>query len=296
MLSKPAVVQTGATANPRRGPADLYLDLIQKCLTGSLDPEELHVVRPRGPLARSVWAKLARPLLDLKQLDLVRHVAVRPDLRREGRDWPPSAETMVGLHRLGNLRDCIANVVSDGVPGDLLEAGTWRGGSAIFMRAALDAFGDVDRTVWVADSFQGVPPPDSKRYPADAGDTHWTWDELSVPLERVKANFAKYDLLNNRVRFIEGWFKDTLPEAPVEQLAVLRVDGDLYESTLDTLRPLYPKVSDGGFVIIDDYGCVPACKLAVDEFRDEHGITEALHEIDWTGVFWRKDSAGHAVP
>lgn len=272
----------------RRSPADLYLDLLVRCLTGTLDAEELHVLRPRSGWKRRAWSQIARPLLDLAHLDVVRHVPVRPELRDEGRDWPSSAETMVGLQRLSNLRDCVARVLDDGVPGDLLEAGTWRGGSAILMRAVLSAFGDTDRTVWVADSFQGVPPPDPTRYPADSGDTYWTWEELAVPVEQVKANFTKYGLLDDRVRFLEGWFKDTLPGAPIDRLAVLRVDGDLYESTMDTLRPLYPKVSDGGFVIVDDYGCVPACKLAVDEFREEHGITEPLEEIDWTGVFWRK--------
>jgi O-methyltransferase len=182
----------------------------------------------------------------------------------------------------------VTQVLADGVPGDLLEAGTWRGGAAILMRAVLEAMGDTDRTVWVADSFQGVPPPDPARYPADRGDTHWTWDDLAVPLEEVRANFAKYGLLDDRVRFLEGWFKDTLPTAPIERLAVLRVDGDLYESTLDALEPLYPKVAAGGFVIVDDYGCVPACKLAVDEFRERHNITAPLEQIDWTGVLWRK--------
>ena len=292
MTSTPTGFDLGHTATGARGPASLYLDLLVRCLTGTLDTEELHVVRPRDGWKRHVWSRIARPLLVLAHLDVVRHVPVRHELRNEGRDWPPSAETMVGVRRLSNLRDCVTRVVEDGVPGDLLEAGTWRGGSAILMRAVLEAFGDRDRTVWVADSFQGVPPPDPSRYPADQGDTHWTWEELAVPMKQVKANFAKYGLLDERVRFLEGWFKDTLPGAPIERLAVLRVDGDLYESTLDTLRPLYPKVSAGGFVIVDDYGCVPACKLAVDEFREEHGIVEPLEKIDWTGVFWRKAGEG----
>lgn len=279
-----------------RDPAGLYLDLLVRCLTGTLDADELHVVRPLNRWKRQVWKRFERLVLDRQRLEVVRRVAVRRELRDEGRDWPIGAETMVGLRRLSSLRDCVTRVVRDGVPGDLLEAGTWRGGSAILMRGVLDALGDVDRTVWVADSFQGVPPPDPERYPADRGDTHWTWGELAVPVEEVRANFAKYGLLDDRVRFLEGWFKDTLPGAPIEQLAVLRVDGDLYESTLDTLRPLYPKVSAGGFVIIDDYGCVPACKLAVDEFRDEHGIAAPLEKIDWTGVFWRKSGDGAPLP
>ncbi|CAN5162080.1 TylF/MycF/NovP-related O-methyltransferase [soil metagenome] len=273
-------------------PAELYLDLLQRCLTGSLEEEELRIVSPRGAPQRRAW-EVARRLLRRANLDVVRHVPVCPEMRADGRDWPSSGETMVGLRRLDNLRRCIAEILADSVLGDLLEAGTWRGGAAIFMRGALEAFGDQTRTVWVADSFQGVPPPDPERYPADAGETFNSWPELAVPLERVKANFAKYGLLDDRVRFLEGWFKDTLPSAPVDRLALLRVDGDLYESTLTTLRPLYPKVSPGGFVVIDDYGCVPACKLAVDEFREEHGITDPLQRIDWTGVFWRK---GPAVP
>lgn len=272
-------------------PADLYLDLLVRCLTGTLDAEELHVLAPHGGWRRRMWDQVARPVLDLAHVDLVRRRPVQAELREEGRDWPASAETMVGLRRLSSLRQCVTTVVREGVPGDLLEAGTWRGGSAILMRAVLRALGDPDRTVWVADSFQGVPPPDPDRYPADRGDTFWTHDELAVPVEQVRANFAKYGLLDARVRFLEGWFKDTLPGAPVERLAVLRVDGDLYESTLDTLRPLEPKVSPGGFVIVDDYGCVPGCKQAVDEYRAEHGITEPLQEIDWTGVLWRKAHA-----
>ncbi|MDQ4067945.1 MAG: TylF/MycF family methyltransferase [Actinomycetota bacterium] len=270
-------------------PAELYLDLLQRCLTGSLDEEELRVVTPSGRVRRRAWSS-ARWLLERADLHLVRRVPVRPDIRSEGRDWPSSAQTMVGLRRLENLRRCIVEILSDGVPGDLLEAGTWRGGAAIFMRAALEAYGDRSRTVWVADSFQGVPPPDAERYPADAGETFHSWPELAVPLRQVKANFDKYGLLDDRVRFLEGWFKHTLPVAPVEHLALLRVDGDLYESTMDALRPLYPKVSPGGFVVIDDYGCVPACRQAVDEFRAENGIGEPMERIDWTGVFWRKDA------
>ena len=279
----------GSASPDTSDPADLYLDLLLRCLTGTLDGEELRVVRPRSGWRRRLWAGIARPVLDLAHIDLVRRVPVRPDLRNDGRDWPSAAETMVGVKRLSSLRECVSTVVREGVPGDLLEAGTWRGGSAILMRGVLEARGDTGRIVWVADSFQGVPPPNPEKYPADAGDTFWTWDELAVPVEQVRANFAKYGLLDDRVRFLEGWFKDTLADAPIEHLAVLRVDGDLYESTLDTLRPLYPKVSPGGFVIVDDYGCVPGCRQAVDEFRDSHGITAPLEKIDWTGVLWRKE-------
>jgi len=142
--------------------------------------------------------------------------------------------------------------------------------------------------VWVADSFRGLPPPDPERYPADAGDPHHEIEGLDVSLEDVKANFARYGLLDDRVRFLEGWFEDTLPDAPVEKLAVARLDGDMYGSTMDALVNLYPKLSPGGFLIVDDYGAVKGCRRAVEDYRREHGISAKLREIDWTGVYWRK--------
>ena len=114
------------------------------------------------------------------------------------------------------------------------------------------------------------------------------YDELAVPLEQVRSNFARYGLLDDRVRFLVGWFRDTLPEAPVQQLAVLRLDGDLYESTMDALKALYPKLSVGGYLIVDDYGTIPACRRAVEDYRTEYGITESIQPVDWTGVFWQR--------
>jgi O-methyltransferase len=196
---------------------------------------------------------------------------------------------MIGLERLNNLESCITDVIHRGIPGDLIETGVWRGGATIFMRGVLKAFRDTSRTVWVADSFQGLPRPDIDRYPQDAGDTYWESNNVfAVSLDEVRANFAKYGLLDDQVRFLEGWFKDTLPGAPIERLAVLRLDGDMYSSTADALTHLYPKLSVGGYVIIDDYNNEPRCRQAVDDFRAARGITEQIQDIDWTGVFWQR--------
>jgi hypothetical protein len=195
---------------------------------------------------------------------------------------------MVGMRRLDNLQNCVIRVLEDGVPGDLIETGAWRGGCGILMRAVLKAFGDDARTVWVADSFQGLPKP-SGEYPQDDGDPHWTFSSyLGVPLDRVKQNFAQFELLDERVRFLPGWFRDTLPTAPIDRIAVLRLDGDMYESTHLALSALYPRVSPGGFVIVDDFGALPRCRQAVEDYRREHDITEPLATIDWTGVYWRR--------
>jgi len=90
------------------------------------------------------------------------------------------------------------------------------------------------------------------------------------------------------VKFLPGWFRDTLPAAPIERIAVLRLDGDMYESTMLALSTLYPKVSAGGFLIVDDYGALPNCRLAVEDFRTAQGITDPIVTVDWTGAYWRK--------
>lgn len=211
-------------------------------------------------------------------------------IRNEGKDWPASAETMVGMKRLGILRGCLERVFADDIPGDVLEAGVWRGGASIFMRGVIMAYGEVQRQSWVADSFEGLPKPEPRRYPSDRGLDLYRYDVLSVSLETVKANFAKYDLLDESVHFLKGWFENTLPNAPVGEIALLRLDGDMYSSTIQTLDALYDKVAVGGFVVIDDYGCMPACKQATDDFREGRGIDDQIHTVDWSGIYWRKSA------
>ena len=156
------------------------------------------------------------------------------------------------------------------------------------MRAALAAYGINDRRVLVADSFEGLPKPESEMYPADEGDKHHTQAFLAVSQDEVERNFRKYGLLDDKVVFLKGWFKDTLPRAPIEKLAILRLDGDMYGSTMDALNNLYPKLSKGGFCIIDDYA-LRGCREAVNNFRKHQKIHAEMREIDWTGSYWRKE-------
>ena len=169
-----------------------------------------------------------------------------------------------------------------------METGVWRGGATIFMRAILAAYDDPTRVVWVADSFAGLPPPDAAAYPADANDRLHLETPLAISLAEVRENFARYGLLDDRVRFVQGWFRDTLPDCPVDRLALLRLDGDMYESTIVALDALYPKLSIGGYLIVDDYGAIPACKQAVEDYRSRNGICDEIHTIDWTGVYWKR--------
>jgi O-methyltransferase len=260
----------------------LYLDLLKKQLTRAQTSEHFAQI---GFPTRRIYAPL-RTILARQPLRIVRRV--NPQERQNGHDWPIDAETMIGLKRLDNLQHCITEIMRRNVPGDLIETGVWRGGATIFMRAVLKAYGDTTRCVWAADSFQGLPKPNADLYPADAGDEHWSRDQLAISVDQVRANFARYGLLDNQVRFLEGWFKDTLPDAPIEQLSLLRLDGDMYESTMDALRHLYPRLAVGGYVIVDDYGAVPACKAAITDFRAQHQIDDEIHSIDWSGVYWQR--------
>ncbi len=271
-----------------------YLDLMKKALTCSIYADQPGAqLRPlrfprRSERPKRLLYALTSRALRTRNLHLVGHQGVSSEAIREGREYLEAAFTMVGTQRLENLQFCCEEVLRKDIAGDFVETGVWRGGAAIFMRAILKVHGVTDRIVWLADSFAGLPPPDPKRYSADDRSRLHKLDWLRVPLEQVQSNFAKFDLLDDQVRFLKGWFSETLPSAPIKSVAVLRLDGDMYESTMDALRNLYPRVSRHGFVIIDDYA-LRACRQAVSDFRTQNGITDEIKRIDWTGVYWQRD-------
>lgn len=274
-------------------PAELYLDLLKKCLTRYIFPDEFKPIADWGRNSSS-WRKLAKNKIahELARRDIFLFRKVPFDLKKRelGRDWPNSAETMIGLKRLDNIQDAIHAIIEDNVPGDLIETGVWRGGASIFMSAALMAYGDKERRVWCADSFEGLPAPNAELYPEDTGMIWHTQSALAVSEEDVRENFRRYGMLDDRVKFLKGWFKDTLPTAPIDKLSMIRLDGDMYESTMDALNNLYHKLSPGGFLIVDDYG-IPedTCRKAIADFRGKNKISEQIIDIDGFGVFWRKD-------
>jgi hypothetical protein len=268
--------------------ADLYLDLLAGCLTRELflDEEVRNVDLRQWPGGEPEGL---RGLLREQRWRVVRGGADR-DTRAVGSDWPPHAETMVGQARLANVRTLTQTALADGIAGDLVETGVWRGGTSIYMRATLAAAGDTDRTVVACDSFEGLPEADADRFPMDVPLRLHEHRALAVALDQVKANFDRYGLLDDQVRFVPGWFRDTLPglAGELDAIAVLRLDGDMYESTIDALTHLEPLVSPGGFVIVDDYNGIDACRQAVTDHRAAHGITAGIFPVDWTAVWWRK--------
>lgn len=242
-----------------------YLDLMRDSLIGRLNQDP--------------------PLLASK------YEAYDDHARDRGWDWPANAPSMIGSRRMENVRSECERVLKAGIPGDFMETGVWRGGACIMMRAVLRAYGIADRRVLAADSFAGPPPP-SPGVPVDTDANFHNQPEFAVPLTAVQAAFARYGLLDRQVVFIEGLFKDTLPIAPVRTLALLRLDGDMYEGTLNALAHLYCKLARGGTLIVDDYFLFPAQRTAVDEFRAAHGIADPITQIDDFGCYWTKEING----
>jgi O-methyltransferase len=265
---------------PRPGEEHLrtaYLELLKLCLCDLAGARTLSVQRT-GDNRRFDSPVFSR---ELGPEDL--------PLRVMGGDWPFSGLTMVGLSRLDDLQACVESVVADQVEGDLIEAGAWRGGASILARATLDSLGADERTVWVADSFEGLPAPDLDAFPEDSGLDLSRIDFLAVSPAEVRSHFERFGC-EHGIELVEGLFDETLPSLPERRWAVIRLDGDTYEATWVGLESLYPRLSAGGYLIVDDYGLFEECRRAVDDYRSQHRISEPIEKVDWTGIRWRRES------
>ncbi|MGO8789292.1 MAG: TylF/MycF/NovP-related O-methyltransferase [Terriglobia bacterium] len=285
----PVPIAVAVKTNPApSSPEELYLDLLKKTLTRAQTAGRYirRTPQPKGMVERAFFS-LVGHMLSPARLQIVELVPSDPqgfleaggvnlELRQD------DAETMIGTRQLDNIQFCVTDVLKRKVPGDLIECGAWRGGATILMRAVLRAYGDDEKSVWVADSFEGLPSPRSRF------DFGLQRGEMAVSLEEVQENFARYGLLDKRVRFLKGFFNKTLPTAPITKLSVLRADADLYDSQMDVLNNLYPELSVGGYVIIDDYLEIAGCRRAIDEYRKTHNITEEIRPIDTEGIYWQK--------
>lgn len=272
--------------------ASLYLDLLKKSILEELYVEnEVRLIYLRECVegADVFDMNTLLNIADAKAEMLAEYIRLRETGINYGRNIKNLGfqHSMMGRKRMDHLHECLDIVHADGVPGDLIECGVWRGGGCVFMRGFLAANGITDRTVYVADSFEGLPAPTAAQ-DKNLDLSKELFPMLAISLENVRDLFARYGLLDDQVQFLKGWFKDTLPKADIEKLAILRLDGDLYESTMDGLVNLYDKLSPGGFAVIDDYGCLEPCRQAVHDFRNAHGITAEIVTIDWTGSYWRK--------
>jgi len=215
------------------------------------------------------------------------HLAGYDDEHRlNGWDWPSGAPSMIGWRRMRHLRNECERVLREHVPGDFLEAGVWRGGAAMMMRAVLKAHDVSDRRVIAADTFSGMPEGGD---PNDTAAHLRKIEAFAVPLDEVKSTFHRYGLLDDRVIFVEGDFTTTLMSVPTNCLAILRLGGDTFSSARSALDALYDRLSLGGSVILDDYFLFGDYRRAIDEFRAEHEILEPIVRIDMYGGYWVKN-------
>ena len=290
LLETHGLLVAATTPSPEARQRDRHLWLLKRALTGLLYPEhDLRMAFLQAGGHGLEGGALSRRLRDIRieQPDDFRAVVAG---KLTGREAKPRSHTMIGLFRLHSLERCAEAVLEAGVAGDFLEAGVGQGGGAIFLRALQVAHGAGDRRVWLADSFQGPPPraPSDAPYALDLDEAHAPW--LAFDLATVQEHFRRYDLLDAQVRFIAGWLSDTLAAAETGPLALARIDVDLFSSTTTALEGLYERVAPGGYLIVDDYGAVAACRDAVDGFRERRGLAEPLHWADAECVFWRKAS------
>lgn len=243
-----------------------YLDLLEKSLLDAIYDERRFETRWRA------WSQRLR----------------HPYITRRGPLLQPSrAHTAIGLTRLHHLRHLVERTIQENVPGDYIETGVWRGGACILMAGVLAAYGVADRRVYCADTFSGLPRPDPK-FPADKRDRLYLFHELAVSEETVHRNFAAYDLLNDKVVFLKGSFEETLPKLSDQTFALIRLDGDMYGSTMNALINLYDRVSPSGFIIIDDYGGLRNCARAVHDYLDKRELHVRIQPIDESCVWWQK--------
>lgn len=261
---------------------DSYIKLLIKSLLNEIYPDS-----EQGQVSGTNGLKIfIKNVIEKFGYKLVRPVT--KDQRQNGTFWPMYAHTMVGQERLKNLRTCLEDVIQKSIPGDFIETGVWRGGSCILAKGIFNAYGE-KRKVFVADSFAGLPEGTVGVDSKSAVGNLYKVDLLAISVDEVKANFNTYSLLDDSVIFLKGWFKDTLPTISQDQrFAVVRLDGDMYESTRDAIVALYPKLSNGGYLIVDDYHDIEACKTAIDEYRQQNNIIEPVMNIDTNGVYWQK--------
>lgn len=280
------------TGNHAGSPEEMYLELMRRALTRH-NMERYQTVMPANPYGfvfnwKVGLADRVNHLLRKFGFEIAKTSVPASKVREMGQDWPLNAETMIGIRRLEHLHFAMHKLSSDKITGSFMETGVWRGGACIYMAAFCKVYQN-DNEIIAADSFRGLPAPDPEN---EKEDQESKWHEipyLSVSLEDVKRNFLDYGLLGKNLRFVPGFFSETLPSLDVREIALLRLDGDMYSSTIDVLENMYDRVVEGGFVIVDDYRLASA-QSAVHDFLEERGINPTLEKIDEDAIFWRKTS------
>jgi hypothetical protein len=211
---------------------------------------------------------------------------------------PYASVAYSNLTTIQSTYDIARRVILEDVPGDLVECGVGAGAQIGVMGHAVREH-DADKRVWAFDSYRGIPlagPNDvdqpgigavdpNRPLPSDLRDLLKSSGVAAHSLDSVQSNLRKWGLPLDRYTFVQGWFQDTVPVSDVGPIAFLRLDGDLYESTKVCLEHLFPKISPGGYLVVDDYAMV-GCRKAVDEYLAPHGLTMTPLDADVPEVHW----------
>jgi len=201
----------------------------------------------------------------------------------DGHSVPEEGHSVMRLGSLTHIQFIVEDVLTQGIPGDLLEAGCYRGGNSVLMRALLEDDDSGQRIVWVADSFQGIPLPISEKGKRVDETRNWK-SRYNVSQHFVESVFRRYGYLDQKTKFLPGFFNETLPSSGISHLAMIHIDVDAYDSTMDVLESMYPKLSVGGYVVIDDFH-LNAVRTAITEYRSKHKIVEPILPVPSDYVF-----------
>lgn len=200
--------------------------------------------------------------------------------------------TMTSPERVHALVTAVEYIVRSEIPGDMVECGVWRGGSMMAVALTLKRLGADGRHLRLYDTFTGMPPARnidadlsgrkaSKLLEEQDPEISDVWARAN--LEEVRGNMRETGYPSENISYVKGKVEETLPARAPDRIALLRLDTDWYASTRHELEQLYPRLSPGGVLIIDDYGHWQGARKAVDEYIEKLGIPILLCRIDYTG-------------
>jgi cephalosporin hydroxylase len=287
--------------DPTTTAIDRYLDLLKGALLDEhymenevrIDHLVRHLLAESQPTPNAVRDPVRQMKDKTRQMLAARRAGKLGDDRGDILGYFPYST--MGRVRLDHLQRCLDAVRTDKVKGDLVECGTGRGGGGVFLRGYAAVWEMTDRRVWIADTFRASPSlPD---------DLHETSQEaveilgggpglpdLRADLNTVRDAFQRFDLLDDRLRFLQGDYRDTLPTSPIRSIALLRLGDDLEDACGTILDALYDRVTPGGFVVVEDF-LSPAARKSIEDFRERRGIDDPIEQVDWSGVVWRKGAS-----
>ncbi len=201
-----------------------------------------------------------------------------------------SAASLVTPLNLHLLRELVQRLGRLGIDGDIVECGVYRGGSAAVMGCAMVALTDErPRKLWLFDSFAGMPPAGER----DGEFSHTLEGAYVGSQQETRRLLGQAGVPEDRFEIVTGFYADTFATIKTPRTALLHVDCDFYEPVKLTLEKFYPRLSPGGFVVLNDYGIYKGARTATDEFFDAHGLDIEPVAVDPTASFFQKPGNGY---